>query len=302
MQQSMSFPPAAARMPTFHSRPYAPTSAWNTPVGPSPQVHPDNAALMARLATKPPLTSDPTQYTFPIYEISATRPRRAVKLSGYFSTYASDSSRKGHGFAPTVEEVPVPPNAVQSAGSDGTIVFWDPATGDEWAFWQWRDLEGQAQAVNGYHYNTNWSGRFFDGLAGRGAGFPYFAGLVRPWEVAAGRIDHAIAFAYAWPSPEFVPPASKSDGRGIRGTDLPEGTRLQLDPSLTEEDFDRMGLVPAARVVARALQEYGMIVIDNSVSTKIMLEDNLTANWGTTLTRDSVTPISLEKFRVLAPG
>jgi hypothetical protein len=224
-----------------------------------------------------------------------------VKVSGYFSTYTSDGARMGHGFAPTLADVPVPAGAAASSGSDGAIVFWNPVTGDEWGFWRWSDVDGQASAENGYHYNTRWSGRFFDGLAGRGAGIPYLAGLVRPWEVNAGRIDHAIAFAYAWPSPESVYPASKSDGRGVRGTDLPEGTRLQLDPALTDADFQQMGLSAAARVVARALQEYGMIVIDNSGSTKIMLEDDLTAHWGATLNRTSVSQIPLTSFRVIAP-
>ena len=198
-------------------------------------------------------------------------------------------------------DVPVPPEAIQSSGSDGSIVFWDPATGDEWSFWQWEEsANGDITATNGYRYNTKWSGRFFDGLAGRGAGLPYLGGLVRPWEVAQGRIDHAIAFAYAWPSSEFVFPASKSDGAGVVGVDLPEGSRVQLDPSLTDADFDRMGLSPAARVIARALQQYGMIVIDNSGSSKIMVEDNITANWGDTLTRNSISAIPWDEFRVIA--
>lgn len=293
--------PSTSPAPSFFSRPYGPDSPWNTVISLSPRIHPDNGALISRLATKPALTSDPTQYAFPVYEIGPGTPRRSVKLSGYFSTYTDEHTRRGHGFSPTVDGVPVPPNAVQSDGSDGIIIFWDPASGDEWGFWRWEDSGGQAMAQNGYRYNTRWAGRFPDGLAGRGAGVPYFAGLVRPWEIAAGRIDHALAFAYAWPSPDFVYPASKSDGRGTRGLDLPEGSRLQLDPSLTEADFEGMGLTPAARVVARALQEYGMIVIDNSGSTKVMLEDNKTANWGSTLTRSSLSSIPLDKFRVLAP-
>ena len=101
----------------------------------------------------------------------------------------------GHGAAPAVNGVPVPADAIGSSGTDGTILFWDPVTGDEWAFWRWHEIDGEARAENGYRYNTNWSGRFADGLAGRGAGIPYFAGLVRPWEVNAGHIGDAVAFA-----------------------------------------------------------------------------------------------------------
>jgi hypothetical protein len=255
---------------------------------------------MSRLITRAPLTSDPTQYAFPLYRITPSTPRRGVRLSGYFSTYTTDTTRMGHGGAPTVNGVPVPADAVESSGTGGTILFWDPVTGDEWALWalarnrrpdqSGERLPVQHQLVAPIHRRP-----------GRPRGrVPYFAGLVRPWEVNAGHIGHAVAFAYSWPSPDFVFPASKSDGLGTRGVDLPEGTRLRLDPSLTDADLHEMGLSPAARVVARALQEFGMIVVDNG-STKVMLEDNLTANWGQRLSSMSLSPIPLDKFRVLAP-
>jgi hypothetical protein len=281
--------------------PYAPDSAWNTPIGADAPSAPASDEMIARLATRGPLTSDPNQYTYPVYEVSAETPRRTVKLSGWFSTYTSDSTRVGHGYAPTVDGVPIPDHAAPSPGTDGSIIFWDPATGDEWALWQFqRDSAGNLTATNGYRYNTRWSGRFFDGKAGRGAGVPYLAGLVRREETEAGRIDHALAFAYAWPSPEFVYPASKSDGLGVPGVDIPQGARLQLDPSLGEADFDRFGLSVDARVIARALQQYGMIVVDNSGSSKVMIEDEITADWGSRLTRHSLSAIPWDHFRVIA--
>ena len=83
------------------------------------------------------------------------------------------------------------------------IVIWDPTTGTEYSFWQFARLaDGTYTATNGYRYHTTagYNGRFADGLAGRGAGTPYFAGLVRKWEIDQGRIDHALAFAYDSPS------------------------------------------------------------------------------------------------------
>src|SRR5215213_2246444 len=123
----------------------------------------------------------------------------------------------------------------------------------EYSFWQFdRAADGTYTATNGYRYHTGngYFGRFADGLAGRGAGTPYFAGLVRKWEIDQGRVDHA-------PSGEFRYPASKSDGAGfggVSGTDVPEGARLQLDPSKTEADFSAWGLSPEAKVLARAMQ------------------------------------------------
>ena len=51
---------------------------------------------------------------------------------------------------------------------------------------------------------------------------PYLTGLIRPWEIAQGHIDHAIAFTYNYPTAAYVYPATKSDSRGSF-PDMPEG-------------------------------------------------------------------------------
>jgi hypothetical protein len=251
-----------------------------------------------------PLTSDVDQYAIPVYRFDASTPLRTVKLSGYYSTYdAGDSSRKGYGYAPTISGVPIPDNALSSAGSDGQIILWDPVGGTEYSFWQFgKDAEGNYTATNGYRYHTTsgYFGRFADGLAGRGAGTPYFAGLVRKWEIDQGHIDHALAFAFRSPAPEFRFPASKTDGEGLLGLDPPEGARLQLDPTLTEAHFDAWGLSAPAKIIARALQRYGMYVIDNSGSSKIYLEDRITAGWGSEIDRNLPSRIPWSAFRVVA--
>jgi hypothetical protein len=88
-----------------------------------------------------------------LYQITPSTPRRGVRLSGYFSTYTTDTTRVGHGAAPTVNGVPVPADAVESSGTDGTIL--GSCHGDEWAFWRWHEIDGQTRAENGYRYNTN---------------------------------------------------------------------------------------------------------------------------------------------------
>lgn len=286
-------------------RPYDVASPWNTPIGPDPVVDSMSAVFVNAIADNGlPLTSDPDQYTIPVYRFDDQTPRRTVKLSGYFSSYdAGDDSRVGYGFAPTISGVPIPDDALQSAGTDGQIVFWDPATDTEYSFWRFaKDAAGNYTATNGYRYHTGsgYFGRFADGKAGRGAGTPYFAGLVRKWEIDQGRIDHALAFAYDSPAGWFRYPASKSDGVGITGVDLPEGARLQLNPSLTDADFTRWGLSPAAKTIARALQSYGMYVVDNSGSSKVYLEDRITAGWGTDINRHLLSNIPWNQFRVIA--
>jgi hypothetical protein len=285
-------------------RPYDDASPWNTPIAGNVAVLPQSGTYVnAIVDNNLPLTSDPDQYALPVYYFNDQTPRRTVTFSGSFSAYdGGDNSRTTPGYGATVTNVPIPADAVQSAGSDGQIVFWDPTTGVEWSFWQFDRTASGYVATNGVRYRTSAGsyGRFADGKAGRGGGTPYFAGLIRGWEIAQGRIDHAIAFSYASPASGVVYPATKSDGAGVTGVDAPEGTRFQLDPSLTEADFQAWGLAPEAKVIARALQRYGMYVIDNGGSSKVYMEDRLTANWPASITRNLTAKIPLSKFRAVA--
>jgi len=286
-------------------RPYAATSAWNTPIPANPAPYTGPGSVSAIVDNGLPLTADPDQYTLPVYLFDRNTPGHTVKVDGFYSTYDSgDNSRVRYGDTPTVSGIPIPPGAVPSEGSDSQIILWDPDAGIEYGFFA---LGGSASggytATNGYRYHTTsgYGGRFADGKAGRGAGTPYLAGLVRPWEIAQGHIDHALAFSYDSPTSQFVFPASKSDG-GSGSADLPEGTRLQLDPSLTSANFAELGLSPTARVIAKALQEYGMYIIDVGGSSKIYVEDRKTAGWGADITRDVTRQIPLSAFRAIAPG
>ena len=156
-------------------------------------------------------------------------------------------------------------------------------------------------------YNIQWDGTPVM-HSSRGSGIPAYAGLLRPWEIRQGRIEHVLAFGYTEPAADqCVFPASKTDGESSMHFAIPEGARLQLDPSLTEQDFDRLGLDPTAKIIARALQEYGMILVDDSGSFKIYVEDLInnpyaTEQWTDTdlnLTKESIYNIPYTAFRVL---
>jgi hypothetical protein len=285
------------------SRPYNRASPWNVPVGSRPRYHPQTHRIVANLGAK--LTSDPTQYTYPVYEVGRGTPRRRVHVSGTWSNVVDGGSRLRLGSS-TVVDIPLPDGARAAAGSDAQIVIVDRATGDEWGAWQLEHAGGTWRAENAYHYNVRWSGvppRSPTGRAfgSRGAGVPYLAGLVRPCEIARGRIEHALAFAYDAPSPSYVYPATKSDGRRRGPGAVPEGTRLQLDPGLSAHRIRRFGCNGPCLTLARALQRYGMYVIDNSGRAKVMLEYEGTARWGGVVNEHTVSPIPLSAFRVVAP-
>jgi hypothetical protein len=130
---------------------------------------------------------------------------------------------------------------------------------------------------------------------------PYQAGLIRPCEISRGHIEHALAFAYDFPTPDHVYPATKSDGTSQDPRDMPEGSRLQLDPSIGDREIRAWGCTGPCFTVAKALQEYGMYVIDNSGRPKVMFEYEDTAGWDGSVTADTVSPIPLSRFKLVVP-
>lgn len=284
---------ASSRCPVFYSA----GSPWNTPIAAHPTIDVNNTGYMASLtASGSYIGSDPTEYTMPLYTIDSNTPYQLVALSGGYSNVTSSSSI-AHSSGVTVR-VPVPINAQPAEGSDGQIVVWNPSTGDEWGFWIFSNSGGQMSATNGYHYNTLWSGVPPSGFGSRGAGVPYLTGLVRTCEIAQGHIDHAIAFAYQSPSPNQVYPATKSDGNVIGG--MPEGTHLQLDPSIPDSTIENSwGCTGPCFITAKALQKYGMFLIDHAGHPKVYFEYDGTAHWGGTVTASTTRPIPISAFRVV---
>jgi serine/threonine-protein kinase len=93
------------------------------------------------------------------------------------------------------------------------------------------------------------------------AGFPIAALTFNPDEIAAGSIDHAIRFILPNElirSDIYVHPGTHSTSATSGPADAPPyAVRLRL-----KADTDIAGLNPAAQVVARALQQYGMLLAD----------------------------------------
>ncbi len=306
-------PPYVLYLPVIHRpvdisvlRPYTTTSIWNTPIDPVPQYDPNSAVMIATIPATAfgGFTSDPNQYTFPVYFVDQTTPRWNVPCVRTKCTIVSPS---GVTTVNTLTNVPIPPQAQPAAGSDAQMIIVDRTNGTEYDLYEVVYSNNTWSVSNGSVYNVYWDGTP-SRYGSRGAGIPYYAGLVRPWEIRQGRIEHALAFGYPEPSNQgCVFPASKTDGDSTLANTLPEGARLQLDPTLTETDFNSWGLSATGKIIARALQEYGMFLVDDSGSSKIYIE-NLIANpyateqWtdaGLNLTNKTITTIPYTAFRVL---
>jgi serine/threonine-protein kinase len=104
------------------------------------------------------------------------------------------------------------------------------------------------------------SGRGDQCTSADSAGFPIAPLLFNADELAAGSINHAIRFIL--PNPRirahvFVHPATHAGAPRGPITAPPIGARFRLKAS-----YDMSQLTPAAQVVARAMQKYGMFLAD----------------------------------------
>jgi hypothetical protein len=129
----------------------------------------------------------------------------------------------------------------------------------------------QAGASNGIG-GPGWWDNSLGPWIGRASGASYCGGLIRPREIEGGVIKHALAAG--WPQglirkstleDSIVYPATTTDGTGTdETTALPMGSRIQLDPKLSDEAMTSLGLTHNDLIVAHALQHYGAYVVDSS--------------------------------------
>jgi hypothetical protein len=81
-------------------------------------------------------------------------------------------------------------------------------------------------------------------------------------ELRAGHINHALALAIPHAAAGvYAFPAQRTDGNDRDAGAIPEGTRFRLNPKL---DISSLHLPPFTRMVATAVQRYGMIVRDQA--------------------------------------
>lgn len=287
--------------------PYSKTSIWNTPIGASPKYDVYSTEMVANLghSNEGRIITAGEAYNYPVYFADENTPRWDIPCLINKCTIASSDQNVIR--TDMVLTVPVPENAQPGEDTDGRMIVIDTVTHTEYDLVHARRTAAGWEAGTVSVYNILWDATPVM-HSSRGSGIPGYAGLLRPWEIRQGQIEHALAFGYTEPALEkCVFPASKTDGDSTLPFAIPEGARLQLDPSLTEADFDQMGLNRAGKIIARALQEYGMILVDHSGSFKIYVEDLINnpfskEDWtdpDLNLTKESIYGIPYTSFRVL---
>lgn len=237
----------APASPWDFDNPFAITSPWREPIPDSPQIDPNSAEIIAHLQPEPRMPANLVEFAVPIYRASAFTPTYVVTCT------------KAWGVCPFAGwKVPIPDGAAPNSGSDHSMVTIDESSASVFEFWQ--------AANDGDQWSTSWGA--VNSLAGSGwggvstgSGASRLGGVIRLHEIAVGQIPHALALQTNNACPEFRPPALKSDGESYRRDCLPEGARLQLDPSL---DLSTLGLTQGELAVATAMQRYGGYIMDVS--------------------------------------
>ena len=120
------------------------------------------------------------------------------------------------------------------------------------------------------------------------AGLPILPGLARYQEVARGAIRHALRFTAPRTRTAFVWPARHQAGASPSPALPPMGLRVRLKRSVSLKS-----LPPQARIVARAMKRYGLVLADNGSPWFFQGEQN--ARWPSSLV-EQLKRIPASKF------
>jgi hypothetical protein len=179
-------------------------------------------------------------------------------------------------------DIPIPEGARPEPSLDAHMVVYDVVRGYAWEMFGARQSQatGRWKTRGGIRWDLRGPGVDQFGQPGTavGAGIPMLGTILRPEEIrlaladGTGVVPHVLSGGYDSPRTKcFIGPLAKTtDGDDGRTWAIPEGAILQLDPSLDLKKFD---LNPAARVIARTLQRYGMVIRDDSGAFTIDVEN-----------------------------
>lgn len=191
----------------------------------------------------------------------------------------------------------VPSGAHAMTGSDGNLVVIDPTGTYCDDFWIW---DGASTA-------RRWERSRLDGNGApgiRAAGWSCLGGLIRDWEVRAGKIDHALTLLIPWNDAKrgYVAPATGEDSYSSQyaGT-IPLGTWFALPPSV---DIHAQGWSPGGVMLADAMQRRGCFASDTTypgngrTSTKVLVAEPSLA--GTSQLNGMLADLTSIKSKLLA--
>jgi hypothetical protein len=241
-------------------------------------------------------------FSFDIFTADASTPRKTFEPTAEFYT-------------PDCDHVPMPvPTNGRLEGETGYeckgdgdchLLVHDEAEGKLYEMWRANLIDASFQAGCLAVWET--SNAYGATLRGEqcssadGAGFPIAPLLFSPDEVASGSIEHAIRFVL--PNDRvrraYVRPATHATDTTGPTNAPPYGVHLRLKAGFNVETLPTEG----ARVVARALQKYGMYHADGGEYALTAVSDRYsTAKWAGLLGERDLEGLSVEDFEVIDHG
>jgi hypothetical protein len=256
---------SVGRWPPACWRPYGSRSPFNTRIPAHPRLAPDSGAIVAYIHAHGWAFEHGDSGAF-AWDAGGTRPVYWSRSSDPIVTVtcSEDPACKGG------VRLHFPVGARPQGESDGHLVVVDQSTGLEWDFYQ------ASTPHNGRMHATAGNAIPVGAAKGTGLGgdaeaahLGLLAGLIRAPELAAGKIEHALALVVpceqsndVWPAPAN----GHGDSECAGGTAGPHfGSLLQLDMS----DHEIAAKHPPRwqRAIMTAMAHYGIYVVDSGGSS-----------------------------------
>jgi hypothetical protein len=243
------------------------SAAWVRSVGLDVHLHPD-------------FGSDPS-YGIPFRTVPADQPKVPIRFTAY-----GDESDPG--------PYPVPLTAKVEAGSDRHVLIASHNCHLYELYDAYRTTRGW-QAASGAVFNLRSDALRPDGwTSADAAGLPILPGLVRPDEIRAGHIDHALRFTVARTQRGYIHPATHQAGSTDSRYVPPMGARFRLKASYSLRRFHG-----AALIILRCLKKYGMFVADNGSNWYI---SGATSSYWNDTDLDQLKTVPGGAFEVVSTG
>jgi hypothetical protein len=243
-----------------YTRWYAPTSFWNTPIAANAAIDPNSAGMIS--------------YAIASYANGANLAN--TKAWGMSYVYTTSTGSKNYTIACTQYctsssiSFPIPAGTLANTGSDHHLAVINTTTNTELDMWEASYNSSNDTWSAGSLATTStvgWGAMCALGQLCNGevaAGFAMLGGAIRPEEIAAGLIPHALSITSpATRSGYIACPATHTDGSGSNVNAIPEGARIQLNPSF---NVAAQSWSTWQKTIAYALQTYGAYVSDTSGS------------------------------------
>lgn len=295
---------------------FAADSPWNTPVDTS-STDPRSEALLKR-AKESVGVIEQTDGGRPVTQyqtgeeglfVNTTRWTTPVVQGGPSTVMRCRQADCGD--QPPGGRLPVPADVDPDPRYDGWYSIIDED--GRYAYDLWRGRR-ESDGTISYQYMRRWSlaGAGFgkpQEVSARGSGLPLIGGLIRPGELQAGEISHALAISVPGAATGvFVRPASSTDGNG-RSSSLREGARIRLKADVvlrraTDPDTGKKIKMTAQQrrvgdAIVAALRTYGAIVVDRAAVPTLYAQRDVSSSL---LVGNELQGLTLDDFEVVKLG